>query len=111
GAVAVDWALEIGRRVEVMVRVDQFRRALAERCRRRQHRRGADRTEPGEKLPPRRVAGFANWAIVESHGRSSRILLRCGALRTRRNGRSGWRGPVLRFLPGAYSARNSTREL
>src|SRR5262249_61371029 len=34
-----------------------------------------DRCEPCEKLPPGRVAGCADWAVVEIHGRSPGCLL------------------------------------
>src|SRR5262245_23758353 len=58
-----------------MMGIDQCPLCLTARVRRCQEGCSPDSSEPCEKLAPGRVAGCADWAVVEIHGRSPGCLL------------------------------------
>src|SRR5262249_55626189 len=68
-------SLEIGRRIKVMMGIDQCSLCLTARGRRCQEGCSTDSSESCEKLAPGRVAGCADWAVAEIHGRSPGCLL------------------------------------
>ena len=74
-ALPLHLSLEIGRRIKVMMGIDQVPLCLTARGRRRQQGCSADSCEPCEKLAPGRVARCADWAVVEIHGRSPGYIL------------------------------------
>src|SRR5262249_5255620 len=75
GALPLHLSLEIGRRIKVMMGIDQFPLCLAARGGRCQYGCGTDGSEPCEKLASGRMAGCADWAVVEIHDRSPGCLL------------------------------------
>src|SRR5262249_55646972 len=75
GALPLHLSLEIGRRIKVMMGIDQFPLCLAARGGRCQYGCGTDSSEPCEKLASGRMAGCADWAVVEIHDRSPGCLL------------------------------------
>src|SRR5262249_56590453 len=68
-------SLEMGRRIKVMMGIDQCPPRLTARGRRCQEGCSTDSSEPCEKLAPGGIAGCADWAVVEIHGRSPGCLL------------------------------------
>src|SRR5262249_44147311 len=74
-ALPLHLSLEIGRRIKVMMGIDQFPLCLTARGRRCQQGCSTDSSEPCEKLAPGRMAGCADWAVVEIHGRSPGYIL------------------------------------
>src|SRR5262249_51815587 len=74
-ALPLHLSLEIGRRIKVVMGIDQIPLCLTARGRRCQQGCSTDSSEPCEKLASGRMAGCADWAVVEIHGRSPGYLL------------------------------------
>src|SRR5262249_24457894 len=74
-AIPLHLSLEIGPWIQVMMSIAQCSLCLTARGRRCQEGCSTDDSEPCEKLAPGRVAGCADWAVVEVHGRSPGCLL------------------------------------